>query len=894
MLGELGINKKEIIRYALLPQIVPRVRKLVRGGSNDLPYYILSAFNAVGIIPNNDPSLRPENHGRYSIFGAMAVAANHITFNRKNIDKIGIFAVILSGIVMMLMQVLLCILALFAAPAYAYSGPGPGPQSTNAFFNNPNTQEDLAFRLLDLIFGLPGIFNSKDMVTTHFHQGLHALFQFYSFGILLVGTFVIIYLSTRIVLETAQSGIPFGQRFNKAWAPIRLALFLGLLLPTTTGINTAQYLLLNAAKFGSNLATNAWINFDRTTSQAYLGNAAQLIARPAAPDLESLASFMVLARTCSWAEGRIEGLDVRPYIVFGPGIANAIDLQNSTPAFSTVVQRAEGGTVFVRFGEQDDQKYPHEKGAVFPHCGELALTIVDQAQPGAAMMQQAYIEIIGCLWSGRSGSTITCGQPSFNNHGRDYTARFSTVLPYNPFPSMGPYVGNNQRTQVLITLNSDFEAALTAAMQRQINDGDWTNNPARQYGWAGAGIWFNKIAQQNGAFVSAVFAKPIIRKMPYVMEYIKTAKLREDSNTPFEELYTPTLSSGRGIVFEIPAHRDVAVILNQVYRYWGSNNANAYFVNSPETHRQSLTGNIVIDVLNTFMGTKGLFDMCRNTDVHPLAQLASVGKTMIEHSISSFAVATGVGIGAGILALMQEHGLAQAVMPAASFFITFASIGLIVGFIMFYVLPFLPFIYFFFAVMTWVKGIFEAMVGMPLWALAHLRIDGEGMPGQQATSGYFHILEVFLRPICILIGFLGAIVIFTAMVKVLNTIFYLVISNVAGNHVSSMGAAGCFNPPGTPPGAGVTESMFKRGVIDEFFFTVIYTIIVYMLATPCFKLVDLIPDGIMRWIGSGITPFGAMDGDPAEGLMKYVSAGAGVLGGKLKSSGKSFGLKSID
>lgn len=891
MLAELGISKKQAATYILMPQILPRIGKLVGNGFGSLSYFILVVFNTLGIIPNNHPSLLPENRNKYSIFGAMALAAHHITFDRKNIDKVSIFFVILGGIVMMFMQIVLCIMALFAVPAYAYNGPGAGPQTLGAFFDNANVQNDIAFRMLDLVFGIPNIFNSKNMTTTPFHEGLHALFQFYSFGILLVGTFVIIYLIMTIVMETAQSGIPFGRRFNKAWAPIRLALFFGLLLPTANGINLAQYILLNAAKLGSNVATNAWITFDGAVKNAYLGSPSALLARPAAPDLESLASFMALARTCSWAEGRIEGINVRPYIVFGPGDANAIDLENSTPAFSTVVQKSEGGTIIIRFGEKDQTKYGEERGAVFPHCGELGITIVDQAQPGAALMQQAYIEIIGCLWNGMSGSTITCSQNSFSDHGRDYTSRFATVLPYNPFPNMDPYVGNTQRTQVLILLNQDFEAALTAAMNRQINDGDWNNNAAMKLGWAGAGIWFNKIAEQNGALTAAVLAKPILHKMPYVMEYIKAAKLRDDSNTPQQELYTPTLTSGQTIAFELPAHRDVALVLNQVYRYWGSDMANSFFPTVPETQRQSLTGNIVIDVMNTFMGTRGLFDMCRNTDVHPLAQLAGVGKAMIEHSIRAFAVATGIGIGAGIAALMQRYDLKQAAMPAASFFVTFASIGLMIGFVMFYVLPFMPFIYFFFAVMTWVKSIFEAMVGMPLWALAHLKIDGEGMPGPAASSGYFYILEIFLRPICILIGFLGGIIIFTAMVKVLNSIFYLVISNLAGHYVETAGSTGCFNPPGTPSGSAISEQMYKRGVVDEFFYTIMYTIVVYMIATPCFKLVDLIPDNIMRWMGAGISTFGAVDGDPANGLMKYVTAGAGVVGGKMKLSGsKNFGL----
>lgn len=891
-MNDLGITRRQTLRYLLLPEIFPRIGKLLGSGFINLPYFIMVVFNTVRIIPNGHPYLRRDNRGRYSVVQALSEGANHVPFNRKNIDKITIFGTILVGIVMLMMQFLLCVIALFTAPAFAYDGPGLGPRTAADFIGNANPGTDIAFRMLDLVFGIPDIYNSNNFETTAFHSGLHALFAFYSFGILLVGAFVIIYLVTAIVLETAQSGVPFGQRFNKAWVPVRLILFFGLLLPATHGINFAQYLVLEAARLGSNVATNAWLTFDDATQAPYLGTPEELVAMPNAPDLKTLATFMAIARTCSWAEGRVNGYDVRPYIVLGAGAttgpgggaagppaANAIDISTTAPAFAAMAQRTDGGTIVIRFGEQNEEAYPTELGSVFPHCGELAMPIVDQSQPGSAIIQQAYLEMIPCMWSGNAGAAIGCQQAIFTNQGRDYTARYSAILPYNPYPAMQPYVGPQQRTSILVTLNEDFQATLEDAVETQIAEGEWNNDPALLFGWAGAGIWFNRIAEQNGALTAAVHAKPEIKLLPDVMEYIKREKLRQDSNTPLLQLYTPSLSSGHMIRFETPQQRDVAVILNQIYRDWGSEETVEFFQDVPETHNEGTTGNVIIDTINAMMGTQGLFDMCANTNVHPLAQLSSLGRGLVEHSIRSFGMAAGMGIGAGILGILDKANYAQVLQGATEFFITFGSIGLMLGFVLFYVLPFMPFIYFFFAVMTWIKSIFEAMVGLPLWALAHLKIDGEGMPGDAASAGYFYILEIFLRPICIIIAFLGAIIIFSSMVKVLNEVFYLVLSNLAGHHVGAGGGGGCFDRPGLP---GPTEAQYTRGPVDQFFFTVIYTIMVYMMAAPCFKLVDLIPDNIMRWMGAGISSFGSQDGDPAEGLMRNVTVGAGFLGNSLR------------
>lgn len=884
------------------------------GGFGNLAFYIALVFNTLRILPDNHPYVQSYNRNNFSVLQAIGAAADHLTFDKKNIDKVVIFFVTLAGLVMLLMQLVLCVVALFSSRALAYDGPEATHNSVADFLSNPNDPtKDLAFRIMDMIFGIPDIFNTADNVTVEpFHKALHALFAFYSYGIMLVGVIVITYLVIAIVLETAQKGTPFGERF-KGWAPVRLILFFGLLLPTASGINMAQYLVLEAARLGSNLATNAWITFDEgVKGTPYLGKPEELIAKPIPPDLGSLVSFMQLSQVCSWAEGRVNGRDIRPYTVFSNegstttgNVEPAVELSASGGiSYTEASEKSDGGTIFIRFGEKDEKRYAKEPGGVFPYCGELMLTIIDSSQPGATLMQQAYLELVTCIWHGQNyqgseesvlGESPLCKNTLSNMRGRNYTDRY-TVRSLNPQPDMSYTEWGNAKIAETVMMKIGIDKATDKARKKQVDDGDWLNASTMELGWAGAGMWFNKIAEQNGAFTSSIFAKPEIRKLPYVMEYVRQKKTEINPNTPVESLYLPTLSTGGMIDFEEPQQREVLLILNQLFLYWGSDNTTFFVKSIPETHTSGLTGNVIIDVMNTFLGTRGLFDMCKNTDVHPLAQLTSLGRGMVDHAIRGFAMAAGTGIAGGLLQILGQGEFAGVLSSATSFFLGFASLGLMAGFILFYLVPFLPFIYFFFAVMTWAKGIFEAMVGVPLWALAHLRIDGEGMPGPKASQGYYHILEIFLRPTGIMIGFIGSIVIFAAMVKVLNQIFYLAVSNVTGHYVGE--ATGCFAPPpgadGTIDGEYPTEDLFLGGVIDEFFYTVMYAIIVYLCAVPCFKLVDLIPDYAMRWFAN-IQPFGAQDGDSVEGITTYLTTGAAAVGGKLQggmaSAFSMFGLK---
>ncbi|MEM6780738.1 MAG: DotA/TraY family protein [Pseudomonadota bacterium] len=282
--------------------------------------------------------------------------------------------------------------------------------------------------------------------------------------------------------------------------------------------------------------------------------------------------------------------------------------------------------------------------------------------------------------------------------------------------------------------------------------------------------------------------------------------------------------------------------------------------------------------------------MCRNTDIHPLAQLSVVGKGMIEAAINNLAISAGFGLlgGSGLV----PGGVGASLDSMTGFYGTMASLGLMIGFVLFYVLPFLPFIYFFFAVGGWVKSVFEAMVGVPLWALAHLRIDGQGLPGQAASAGYMLLFEIFVRPIAIVFGLLAAIVIFAAQVKVLNEIFYLAVSNFGRADPDTVLAGGCTVGPASGLGIDVLgqlpgSEVHARDAVDEFFFTIIYAVIVYMMAMASFKLIDLVPGSLVsRWYGSNASSF-TDDNEPsrgAENLMKYSTIGGGMIGGQLSEA----------
>jgi conjugal transfer/type IV secretion protein DotA/TraY len=247
-----------------------------------------------------------------------------------------------------------------------------------------------------------------------------------------------------------------------------------------------------------------------------------------------------------------------------------------------------------------------------------------------------------------------------------------------------------------------------------------------------------------------------------------------------------------------------------------------------------------------------MFDRTGNSEVTPMAQLTSIGRTLIDKAILGVTLSAASYAAGGVAHTMEgankmDHLVGQVGGLAGSMTMTIALIGLSSGFVLYYMLPLLPFIYFFFAVGRWVKVVFEALVGVPLWALAHMRVGGPGLPGGAAIGGYFLLLEIFIRPILTVFSLVGAFALFSGLVSGLNSIFLMASANVMGSAAP------------TATGMSAMAIELTRGMMDQFFLSIFYIALVYTIGTGCFKLIDILPDNIMRWSGSGAQSMAASD-----------------------------------
>lgn len=851
-----SITKGQVLRYMLLPQIFPRLHAFYQAGFMNLAYIIALVYRAVNILPPNHPVLLRKNRDNIGIRVVLAAAASELKFSIRHIDQVIIYFTVLLGLILLVFQFFVMLCGLLVNPVMAM------PTTYADFFYNSAPATDIAYRLLFTVFGVPEIFNPGGTVGLY-HQAFYSLCQFYSIGLLVVAVVIICYYIFAVLAETAETGTPFGKRYNQVWAPIRLVVALGLLIPIGYGLNSAQWITLYAAKLGSDFATKGWILFNDRMSQAFLNDPAARVGTPQAPELMNLAGYMSTVLACKRAYETIyTGTNQKPIKAYL--VKNTREAPIPPEMVSTLFPGArdffKNGDILIRFGEFDPKAYGKFKGNVYPFCGDLVILGGDSIEPGSLIMQEFYYDLVWNIYTANEYHEI-------RRYAEAYIDQFITIAGATP-PAPGSLAPADFKETLEMALNADVKKAIATAVVKQGGSDTWKKDDAaiRELGWGAAGVWYNKIAQINGSLVTAVDNVPEPRTMPAVMEYMKMKQLQQNTNLP--EPFKPVLSNGQQMQFNSSTDEIVAKALAIIYEYWAKD--------------VKQTNNTFIDVVNLIFGTQGLFNMCANADVHPLAQLSILGKGLVEASIRNLGGAIAfAGIGA-----TQIPFIGAASEAASSILLSIATITISMGFMLFYVLPFMPFLYFFFAVGGWVKGTFEAMVGLPLWALAHLRIDGEGLPGEAAMGGYYLIFEIFIRPVLIIFGLLASVVIFGAMVKVLNEIYSLVVVNLSGHDGSFTSL--CGKAGASPTGGAPSAMSYFRGPIDELFFTIIYAIIVYMIGMSCFKLIDLVPNNLLRYMGANINSYNDMAGDIAEGMMLKLSVGTsavsqqvvgGVIGG---------------
>lgn len=691
--------------------------------------------------------------------------------------------------------------------------------------------QDQASQWLDYLFFGKNIVDSSGYPipqATIVQAALRSALSVYSGAVLVLAGVILLYHLLEMVAETAHTGKPMG-RANQIYAPIRLVLAIGFLVPMAGGLNVGQNMMVHVAKWGSNLASHVWLVFLDN-----LAASSPVIIPPSVPPIvNKVVHDLVMMKACTYVYN--SELDV----LYGD---QAWVKQTYIVSFQ---ENSSGGSF----------KSTSEKAV----CGSYTLPTPNASTQQVAMVNRIY----AC-----NKATI---QNMVKTQGVDALAK--KILHYAS-PNADTPAPTKEEYDALV---NQYWTALYQGLQQAANDTSVQNTIAQLAsnwsadGWVGAGAWFNTISRVQSNILDANEAA-LPRTSPPDMDFLikQDRKTNTWRKTPDETFH--------GIVGSILGQFDDAI-------GGGEQSTNPLpeettAAASGTNDGKGSSGNPLLAVFDlvdwigqktgSWPSTDGVLFPFKTSN--PLSELAYLGHNNLSTGLMLIAIGGVSPIASKSINYLGDKLARFIPVPAAAWLTSIFSgvlstvieqfgwlcitIGcgfVFTGVLLSFALPMIPFIRFFFNVLVWLLTVFEAVIAMPLFALAHLNPYGDGVAPSSAKGGYFFMLSIMLRPVLMIFGLMAGLLLFFVAIVFLNKMFLIAT-------------------------AGTGASAGGYGTLAKIIFSVMYATLAYICANTCFKAISHFPDHALNWMG-GRGPQTKDLGDPST-MQSVVTATAGYMGSK--------------
>ena len=275
--------------------------------------------------------------------------------------------------------------------------------------------------------------------------------------------------------------------------------------------------------------------------------------------------------------------------------------------------------------------------------------------------------------------------------------------------------------------------------------------------------------------------------------------------------------------------------------------------------------------------------LLNTSQVHPIIGIAAMGNSFINMAFNMYFALMAMStlftfVGLTILALM---------LPFIS-----AWLGILftIGFTDAYYVPMIPYMMFTFGSIAWFFAVMEAMVAGPIVSLGIAHPEGHDAFGK-ASDGIGILCNVMLRPVFMVIGYIGGIVISYVAIYTLNAGYthFMGFWGQQSTTPSCTGDGEVLEPDGTCTKTSADVNCDSSGncthptddlVLSNyaaqfagFFCLLVYTTIYVTVVEKCFSLIHIIPDKTLRWIGGQQESYGQDTVQWSEETKAQIKAG---------------------
>ncbi len=708
--------------------------------------------------------------------------------------------------------------------------PGLAWAQPESLFDISGKPQDVARHILDFLFtGTSDIFNNE--AAGKFYGVLRQLFMYYSGALLVFAVIVVLYHLIVMVAESAHYGIPLGKRNKQMWAPIRLVTALGLLIPIG-GFSTAQFLIMQMTRMGSSLASNAWNSFADTIK----------------PTQVTLHGSARIDPTATIAHLAAIGACVKSYEITYSGLATERLVPFVVPPF--LISKEESGDTFSRTTFLAKMGDP----ALLPvSCGNLSWVMPEPEITASTMSRvsarfaKAHLTAIKDIQQGalNLGGSLALGTLGiFNTTEATYALTFAKLIE----TYQKSFLGALQQDK--ITIDKYGNVAAISDERTTTTDG---------YGWMMAGVTLQKFALTDTVMLTPELAAPVVTfhyplfaaandkptlLLARTLSFAHLLLQSHNSAAPIKELwFNPTLDHGKG-----PVKQALTLTANIVSR--AEANLGGQSLLDPGLAESGANIGLFKPIALAFRALDLADQFWAVADWSPRANSPVFGSAIIFGNLAQAVRAALLTANPRIeAAALGQQSLLDIDQPADSARYLVAAIGLLIfipALLLVFLLPLIPLLHFALGSVLWLIAVFQGIASAPIWALTFLSLKGDELVPPGSRLGLAIILNIFLRPILMVIGFITALMLMHMGFAILEVSLAL------------------FQYDGLQG----SKTLFSLGTL---ILLIIYLLAAFAITNVAMKCISLFPDFTLKWLGGS----GAGGADEGQAAGAGASAGGG-------------------
>lgn len=622
------------------------------------------------------------------------------------------------------------------------------------------------------------------------------LLSTFNAGMLVVAGVLVFYTLVAGVLQTAQDGEMMGRRWSSIWIPIRTTLGAAAIMPSLSGgYCVIQAVVIWLALQGVGMANTMWGAFLGSGGSNVIDEA--FYAPPGASrQIRETFNDMFMSNVCTEAFRKSQGFVADlPMVGFTPIAAEA---KSVTLGNFSGYNYGPGGTmcgkVYMMTGLNAGAGSTVGVGMEGPAASSSLVNSSDIAEALRPVHQSNMTSAQSQLQQFAS-KVVNDNNMTAEQAQQQYNSLLNSLV-------------QNYTTQLKETAHATYMSQ-RSAIQTRVVEG------MKRDGWAMAGVYYMAIVRAQDEITRAITQTPASASG----ELWGTGSAATDLMT----------TGGMGAMMNAAVNTFVnsgerKASLDRARGLVKASNSGA--TSQVEAIADDAAGRSwVMKVVSWFMNDDMSFlgnSQFAQQGQNPIIMAKNLGENMTAGAWTALA------IGGTVLALSGVDVLGTGIGDWATVFtpVLFALFGMFVvpGATLSTYVPMIPYILWIGVVIGWIILVVEAVIAAPIWAVAHIAPDGDGVVGR-GGQGYMLVLSLMLRPPLMIMGLACSIALMKPIGYFINSTFLgaFAIGVNPGPFALTQAIAGC----------------------------VLYTIVMISVVHRVFALIHVVPDRILRWIGGG-------------------------------------------